>query len=225
MKPVVGIFAHPDDEAFGPSGLLATFAKEGRDVYIIDVTKGDAGQNLSDKTNELQEIREEELAASIKTLGIKKAYFLDFKDGTLSNNLYHDVANKLQELLEELKPEIVITLEPRGVSGHLDHIAVSMITTYVFKKLPFIKELWYFCFTQEARRINERYLQDYFVYLPPGYKKEDIIKTIDVSDVWDQKIEAMKHHESQLSDVVAHLKTFEQLPKEENYIILKKDTE
>lgn len=225
MNAVVGVFAHPDDEAFGPSGTLAQFARDGRDVYVICVTKGDAGQNLSDKTNELSDIREEELEASIKILGIKKAYFLDFKDGTLSNNLYHEVADKLQELLKELQPEIVITLEPRGVSGHLDHIAVTMITTYVFKKLSFIKELWYFSFTDEARKINERYLQNYFIYLPPGYKNSDITKKVDVSSVWDQKIEAMKQHESQISDVVAHLKTFEELPKEENYIILKKDME
>jgi LmbE family N-acetylglucosaminyl deacetylase len=91
--------------------------------------------------------------------------------------------------------------------------------------LSFIKELWYFCLTEEARKINERYLQDYFVYLPPGYKKSDITKTVDVSSVWDQKIEAMKQHESQISDVVAHLKTYAELPKEENYIILTKDTE
>jgi LmbE family N-acetylglucosaminyl deacetylase len=86
MKPVVGIFAHPDDEAFGPSGTLAKFAKEGRDVYIICVTKGDAGDNYSDKTNNLTDIREEELKASAKELGVKEVIFLDFKDSLLSKS-------------------------------------------------------------------------------------------------------------------------------------------
>jgi LmbE family N-acetylglucosaminyl deacetylase len=225
MKPVVGIFAHPDDEAFGPSGTLAKFAKEGRDVYIICVTKGDAGDNYSDKTNNLTDIREEELKASAKELGVKEVIFLDFKDGTLSNNLYHEVAAKLQGKLEKLEPEILITLEPHGVSGHLDHIAVSFITTFVFKKLSFVKELWYYALTQEAQKVNTRHLGEYFVYFPPGYKKEDISKTIDVAPFWEQKASSMRQHGSQKPDVDANLKTFDVLPKEENFIILTKDME
>lgn len=224
MKPIVGVFAHPDDEAFGPSGTLAQFAKEGRDVYIICVTRGDAGENYSGKNTDLINIREQELEASAKVLGVKEVFFLDFRDGTLSNNLYHAVANKLKEQLEELKPELIITLEPRGISGHLDHIAVSFITTYVFKKLPFVKELWYYCITEEAQKVSTKHLGDYFVYFPLGYKKEDISKTIDISSVWDQKASAMKQHESQKPDVEANLKTLEELPKEENFIILTKDT-
>lgn len=226
MKPVVGVFAHPDDEAFGPSGTLAKFAKEGRDVYILCVTRGDAGENHSDNHDDLRDIREDELEASAKKLGVKDVIFLDFKDGALSNNLYHQVADKLQEQLEKLEPEIVITLEPHGVSGHLDHIAVSFITTFVFKKLSFVRELWYYCLTQGAQKATMRHLGgEYFVYFPPGYKKEDISKTLDVSPFWDQKVSAMRQHESQRPDVEANLKTFDELPKEENFIILTKDTE
>jgi len=225
MKPVVGIFAHPDDEAFGPGGTLAKFAKEGRDVSIICVTKGEAGDNNSDKTHDLKDIREEELLKSAKELGIKQVFFLDFQDGTLSNNLYHQVADQLQELLKTIKPEIVITLEPHGVSGHLDHIAVSFITTFVFKRLSFIKELWYFCITEEAQKVSIKHLGDYFVYFPTGYKKESITKTVDISLGWDQKKAAMKQHESQKPDVEANLGTYEALPKEENFIILTQDTE
>jgi len=220
MKPVVGIFSHPDDEAFGPSGTMAKFAAEGRDVYIICVTKGDAGENHSDNNDDLRSIREEELEASAKELGIKDVLFLNFKDGTLSNNLYHQVAEKLQEQLEKIDPEILITLEPHGVSGHLDHIAVSFITTYVFKKLSSAKELWYYCLTEQAQLVSTKHLGDYFVYFPPGYKKEAISKTIDVSAFWKKKASAMKQHESQKPDVEANLKSLEELPKEENFIIL-----
>ena len=98
MKPIVGVFAHPDDEAFGPGGTLASFAKE-RDVYTICVTNGDAGQNSSGKTKELAQIRRDELLASAEVLGIKKVFFLDYKDGTLCNNLYHEIAGKIQTIL------------------------------------------------------------------------------------------------------------------------------
>lgn len=225
MRSVVGIFAHPDDEAFGPSGTMAQFAKEGRDVYIICVTRGDAGENHSEKDHDIKSIREEELEASAKELGIKDVVFLNFKDGTLSNNLYHEVADAIREQLEELQPEIIMTLEPRGISGHLDHIAVSFITTYVFYRVSFVRELWYFVITEEAQKISIRHLGDYFVYFPPGYKQRDITKTVNISSTWKQKKVAMQHHESQKPDVEANLKTLEELPKEENFIILTKDRE
>ena len=145
MKPVViAIFAHPDDEAFGPGGTLATFAKTD-DVYIITVTGGEAGKNSLSKSNQtLSNIRKQELLNSAKILGVKKVFFLGFKDGTLSNNLYHKIAAKIEKKLTRLKPNIVITFEPGGVSGHLDHIATHFITTFVIKKLKKTPELWYY---------------------------------------------------------------------------------
>ncbi len=217
MKPVVAIFAHPDDEAFGAAGTLALLAKE-REVFLICVTDGSEGMNSSKKTRALAEIRQEELLDSAKVLGIKQVFFLGFKDGSLSNNLYHKVAEKIQKILEKIKPEIVLTDELRGVSGHLDHIAVSFITTYVFKRLSFVSELWYYCVTEK----RQQSVKDYFIYWPPGYKKEEISKVIDVSVVWEQKTEAMYQHESQRHDVERILKEYNGLPQEENFIVLKK---
>jgi LmbE family N-acetylglucosaminyl deacetylase len=220
MKPVVGIFSHPDDEVFGPGGTLALFAKEGREAYIICVTDGDAGQNSSEKEGNLGRIRREELRESAKALGVKDVFFLGFKDGTLCNNIYHDVADKIQLLLEKLQPEIILTMENRGVSGHLDHIAVSMISAYVFEKMPSVKELWYYALTEAARAIQK----PYFIYFPPGYKDADLSKTVDVSPVWQQKIEAMHQHKTQWHDIEGVLGQFLTLPKEEYFIIVKKAT-
>jgi N-acetylglucosamine malate deacetylase 2 len=196
MSAVLGIFAHPDDEAFGPGGTLATLAKE-HDVYLICVTNGDAGINSSKKTKELGEIRREELLASSKIVGVKKVFFLNYKDGSLSHNIYHEIAEKVKDIISDLKPETLLTFEPRGVSGHLDHIAVSMIASYVFEEVDFVKELWYYCITEKARSLHEKY----FIYFPPGYKASDISKTVDISAVWDKKVEAINEHESQKHDV------------------------
>ncbi len=217
MKPVVGIFAHPDDEAFGPGGTLAILAKK-RDVYLICVTNGDAGMNSSEKKEAiLSEIRREELLESVNVLGIKKVFFLDYKDGSLSNNLYHEIAEKIQQILQKLKPEILITHDTLGVTGHLDHIAVSMITTFVFQKLQDIKELWYYCISDKEAGI----FKDYFVYFPPGYKRSEVDKIIDISSVWDQRIEAMYKHQTQIHDVKRILKTQSKLPKEDYFRVLK----
>src|SRR5688500_16556268 len=102
MSPLVCIFAHPDDEAFGPAGSIAKFASE-RDVYIICVTNGDADDGLTGKKDyaeTLGKIRRKELELSAEVLGVKKVFYLEFKDGTLSNNLYHQIADKIEEILE-----------------------------------------------------------------------------------------------------------------------------
>jgi LmbE family N-acetylglucosaminyl deacetylase len=217
MKPLVAVFAHPDDEAFGPGGTLAAFAKE-RDVYVICVTDGDAGQNSSTKTKSLAEIRKEEIQESTQILGVKKVFFLGYKDGTLCNNIYHEIAKKVEKIIQPIKPEIVLTFEPRGVSGHIDHMAVSMITSFVFEHAAFVQQLWYYCLNKEARGLQQKY----FIYFPPGYKDSEIDKVVDVSAVWEQKIAAMHKHESQKHDIDRILKTFEKRTKEEYFLIFRK---
>lgn len=214
-KTVVCVFAHPDDESFGPSGTIYKLAEK-NDVYILCATKGQAGQDSRSETSvRLTTQRANELRRSAKHLGVKKVYFLGFKDGTLSNNLYHKLAEKISYHLKHLRPELIITFEPQGVSGHIDHITVSMTTTFVAKKLDFVKELWYHCITQDRAKLRE----NYFIYFPPGYKKSEIDKIVDVSDVWDIKVEAMRKHESQKHDADKILKDSQKLPKEEYFLI------
>ncbi|MBA3723619.1 MAG: PIG-L family deacetylase [Candidatus Levybacteria bacterium] len=221
MKPVVAVFAHPDDEVFGPGGTMAIFAKE-REVYVICVTDGDAGMNSlkdDDGTKSLGEIRKEEMRASAASIGVKEVIFLGYKDGTLCNNLYHEIAAKVQTQIESLEPGIIMTYEPRGVSGHIDHITVSMITSFVFERVPAVEELWYYCMSEYARSFQK----PYFIYFPPGYKDSEISKVVNIEPVWDQKVTAMTKHESQKHDIDNILGAFRHKRKEEYFIILKRE--
>lgn len=218
QKAIVCIFAHPDDEAFGPSGTIHKLTKT-NDVFLLCATKGEVGKNSRKSVKTLGEIRADELRRSAKILGVKKVYFLGFVDGTLSNSLYHKLASKIERHLKRLKPEIVMTAEPRGVSGHIDHITVSMATSFVFTKLKFIKEIYYHCITEEVRA---RFGNDYFIYFPPGYKRSEIDKIVKVSDVYDIKLAAMQAHKSQAHDITRILKARKGLPKEEYFLIRKK---
>lgn len=215
-KTVVAIFAHPDDEAFGPSGTIINLTKT-HDVYLLCATRGEAGLNDGNHKH-LGKERERELRKSAKILGVKKVYFLGFIDGTLSNSLYHSLAFKIERKLKIIKPETIISFEPRGVSGHIDHITVALVTCYVFYRLPFIKTLMQYCISTEVR--NK--FKDYFIYFPPGYKKQEINKVIDVSDVWDTKVKAMMAHISQTADAQRILNSRRGLPKEEYFLITKK---
>ena len=221
MKPGVAIIAHPDDET-AIAGMLAKLSAD-RDVYIICVTNGDAGENHHEKKDDLlMLVREDELRASAQLLGVKHVTSIGFADGSLSNNLYHKIARKVQNKLEEIKPDTLITFEPRGITGHIDHIVVSMVTTYLFNHLPYIKTLMYACMSDKQRKVAST-LPDYFIYFPPGYKKSEVNEVVNVKDYWDKKIQAIKSHLSQKNDVENFiLPVQEKAPKVEYFIVKKK---
>lgn len=219
IRKILAVFAHPDDEAFGPAGTLAKYAREGVEVHLVCVTRGEAGDNnIKDKVDlrKLEHIREKELLDSAKILGILKVEFLDFIDGTLSNAVYHKVANKIIKKINDFKPQIVLTVERRGVSGHLDHIATSMITTYAYKKTKVAKKLYYHCIPDDLRSIMS---DDYFVYFPEGYKQSEITTRIDYSCCWKEKVDSMMAHKSQIKDAKTLIKRFFQFPKIDHFIL------
>jgi LmbE family N-acetylglucosaminyl deacetylase len=213
-KTIVGIFAHPDDETFAAAGTFAKLSKN-NDIYLLCATKGESGQNF-EKKGLLPEIREKELRTAAEIVGIKDVFFLGFADGALSNSLYHKLASKITTHLKKLKPQIIVTFEPLGISGHLDHIAVSMVSSFVFWKLKFIRQMWQVCRLYSKERWN------YFIYVPPGYKKEEIDKVVDIEDVWDIKVKAMMAYKSQIKDTTRILKLASKFPKKEYFLVTKK---
>ena len=197
---------------------MAKLAKS-HDVYILCATRGEGGTNSTPtESKNLAKIRSKELRKSAKIIGAKGVYFLGFIDGTLSNSLYHALAKKIEAKLKLFKPGTLITFEPRGISGHIDHITVSMVTTYLFYKLPFAKTLLYHCVSDQTTKL----IKDYFIYFPPGYKKNQIDKVVDVSDVWETKKKAIMTHQSQIYDAKRILKQLKLMPKEEYFLVVEK---
>lgn len=218
-QKLVCVFAHPDDEAFGPGGTIAKLAQD-YEVYILCATRGEAGEKNGE--HDIGKTRSNELLESSHVLGVKKVFFLGFTDGQLCNSNYHDLANKIKQIVKRLKPEILLTFEPRGVSGHIDHITVSMVTTYIFEHLSFVKKILYYCHTDWQVKIIKTFLRDYFVYFPPGYKSTEIGLTVDIKPVWNIKEKAMRIHKSQIHDVNRILTFLKLMPKKEYFLVLKK---
>lgn len=208
MGIVFGIFAHPDDEAFGPGGTLALLAQE-HDLYLVCCTDG----NHQEKG--LKTIRNKELVESAQILGAQKVFFLDFEDGWLCNANYHLLESKLRELLDKYRPETIITFHPNGVSGHIDHVAVTSVTNYLYNQLSFIKKIMYYA----MRDCEREKFSDYFVYMPEGIARDQADLVMDVTPVWDTKLAAMKTHISQEKDLDRLLGFHTSLPREEYFLV------
>ncbi len=130
---MVVVTAHPDDE-LTTSPLLAHYAKQGVEVYLVSVTSGQQGGSRTDISvgDELGAAREEELAAAAAAYGINPPIAIGNQDGeqdTLSDAEIADLKAQLRDIFEQLGARVVITFGPEGFTGHLDHIAVGAITT------------------------------------------------------------------------------------------------
>jgi len=210
MKRILfGIFAHPDDEAFGPSGTLLQEVRDGSELHLICATRGEAGNN-PDHHADLGTVREQEWRASGQQLGATTMTQLHYPDGGLGNQLYLEIAGKLKTTINEVlndQHEPVdlqfITFEPGGLTGHLDHIAISLITTFVYASLqeqtPKSVEqlgLRYFCLSD--KQVPTANID--WIFQPAGLPSDMIDETRDVTDMKEQKLAVMAAHHSQRDD-------------------------
>jgi len=127
------VLAHPDDESLGAGGTLARYAAEGVEIHVVTATRGQAGR-YKDNTNHpgpeaLGRIREAELRAAAKELGVRDVRFLDYADGALDRVEAREATSRIVGHLRRIRPHVVITFGPDGAYGHPDHIAISQLTT------------------------------------------------------------------------------------------------
>lgn len=133
---LLGIFPHPDDEAYSAGGTLALAARAGWRVHLLCATRGEGGES-ADPTLATPEtmgaVRAGELAAACRVLGAQPPHFLGYRDGTLSDVDLPEAVGRIVRVIRQVKPRVVITLGPDGVYGHPDHIALHKLVTPAFR--------------------------------------------------------------------------------------------
>jgi len=134
-RKLLAIFAHPDDETMvGP--LLARYAREaGVVVYLAIVTDGDKGVMPHagiPAGEQLAAARVKEAECACQKLGAQPPILLGFPDGAIiPSRMLADLATKLEKLILDLRPEVIVTWGPDGGYGHADHRLVSAVITQV----------------------------------------------------------------------------------------------
>jgi LmbE family N-acetylglucosaminyl deacetylase len=146
-KRLLVVFAHPDDESFGPGGTLALYAQRGVEIHLVCATRGEAGkipEALAQTHDTVAQLRESELRCAAAQLGLTEIYFLDYRDsgmaGTPDNHHPNalaaaplgDVAAKITHLIRLIRPQVVLTHDPKGGYLHPDHIATHNATVEAF---------------------------------------------------------------------------------------------
>ncbi len=210
---IFGIFAHPDDEAFGPVGTLLMEKEAGSEIHLICATAGENGNN-PDEVDNLGEIRLSEWQTAGELLDADSMHYLGYEDGMLSNSMYLEVAEKIQRIIgdaiaerDDIAAIEFLSLDKNGLTGHMDHIFISRVACYVFYTLKEADERF------SKIRLSCLHADDFpdanhgWLYMDAGRTSEEIAETIDASAHLEKIKEIMNAHHSQRADcetVLAH---------------------
>lgn len=120
-------FAHPDDEAYGPSGAFKAAVDAGVRLRLVIATRGEAGSLGISGTyarDELARIRQWEMQTAARVINAELV-LLGYPDkGVEAIGSERGVADLVREI-RLFRPHRLITFHPNGLSGHSDHRAMT----------------------------------------------------------------------------------------------------
>jgi N-acetyl-1-D-myo-inositol-2-amino-2-deoxy-alpha-D-glucopyranoside deacetylase len=228
------VHAHPDDETINNGATMAKYAAGGAGVTLITCTRGEEGEVLvpglvhlaSSDQDQLGTHREGELALAMKELGISDFRFLGaplvkFRDsgmmGTEPNNSpdvfwqadIETASQYLVEVIEEVKPHILITYDEFGGYGHPDHIQAHRIAMRASEIANWqIQKIYWNTMPKSVlaqgiakmKEIGSDFFGAETVDDLPFAKDDSLVTTlVDGSKFVDSKLAAMKAHETQIT--------------------------
>lgn len=215
---LLAVFAHPDDEAFSVGGTLTHYARKGVRVVLACATRGEAGKitvpNMT--VDDLGKQREEELKAASRALEIPEPIFLDYHDSGRYERTRHDdplalmnvnpldVETKLRDLIAEVQPQVILTFDPHGGYGHIDHLQIHRATSAAFFStghLPYggPQRLYFTALSSEAAQGLSRmgHNLDPLVY---GVSPSTVALTMNVQPYAANKKAALAAHGTQMGE-------------------------
>jgi LmbE family N-acetylglucosaminyl deacetylase len=146
-RALLAVFAHPDDESFGPGGTLARYCAEGVEVWLACATDGDAGTvdsgTLATYASTGQ-LRAAELCCAAQELGLRGVDFYAYRDSGMAGSPdnqhpsslcqapMEDVVGKIVGSIRQHRPQVIICDNEYGGYGHPDHIKLHQATVQAF---------------------------------------------------------------------------------------------
>jgi LmbE family N-acetylglucosaminyl deacetylase len=187
---VLGVGAHPDDLEILCGGTLAKYARQGHDVFMCHVCRGDKG-HFEIPPDELARIRDEEARRAAAIINART--FGPFADD-LDLFVTREMILRLVEVIRETKPDIIITHSPDDYMP--DHIAASHI---VFSA-SFTATLPHFRTRSEAHtKVTPIYHTDVLAGVGPAPTEY-----VDITDTFDVKRQMLSEHKSQITWLKSH---------------------
>jgi bacillithiol biosynthesis deacetylase BshB2 len=193
-RAVLVVQGHPDDESFSAGGMMALYARAGVPVTQVTLTLGEMGRNLGDPRvttrEELRELRATELRRACDRLGVGDLYLLGVWDKTSEFRDLDVLARRIAAIIRDVKPSLVLTAHPL-YGGHPDHCTAGRAAIAAVRLLKPGERPRVHCTT--GRRPPQSY---------------DVpVHSVDISDVAEVKIAALREHASQTGAMFRRLES------------------
>ncbi len=138
---LLALHAHPDDEVLTTGGTLAKAADAGHRVVVVTATDGSLAPVPRGFTGDLAQVRSAELRDSAATLGVHRVEQLGYADSGLGPKLFpdppgstrfvrvdvDDAARAVAAIIEQERPEVMLSYDKNGGYGHPDHVYVHRV--------------------------------------------------------------------------------------------------
>jgi LmbE family N-acetylglucosaminyl deacetylase len=183
-------------------------------------TRGEAGPiaDPSLATREtLGRVREQEARRAYATLGFPELplHFLGLRDGGVADHPRANVVARVAGLLSEFDPDVVVTFGPEGITKHDDHVAMHHVGREAFHRVRersggsrparllyvAIPQSRIQLFQQMQREAGAEPFNPEDPFQPRGVPDDTIAVSVDCSDVWRRKYEALREHRTQADEV------------------------
>jgi N-acetyl-1-D-myo-inositol-2-amino-2-deoxy-alpha-D-glucopyranoside deacetylase len=213
---LAAVFAHPDDDVYQIGGWVALHEKA-FDLTVVVCTSGDAGpiwiQGLATRET-LGDVRESEERTALAVVGAPEAdiRFLRHPDWHLPEVPFEQLVAEIEDVLAEVRPHVVVTFGPDGLTSHHDHVRAGEAATEAFgrvrARLPSMQRLYNTAlarsdvdrFYAAIRDLDPSFGEEYSLFNPVGIADERIRVRVDTRAVQDPKLEGILAHRTQLGE-------------------------
>jgi LmbE family N-acetylglucosaminyl deacetylase len=209
LGTLLGIWAHPDDEAYLSAGLMAAARAAGNRVIVATAPTGDLGTSDPQRwpRDRLAATRRSELVASLATLDVREHRWLGFADGTLPDVPPALGAAAVERLLRRYRPDTIVTFGPDGLTGHGDHRAVSGWVDRAWSAVGRPGRLWHASLTPEFHRRWGALSSEMGVWMPGGVPPSEpagsMVCTVRCTgELLDRKYAALTAHATQTAALI-----------------------
>lgn len=206
LGTVLGVWAHPDDEAYLSSGLMLHAREAGERVVVVTATDGELGapSPTTAARRRLAARRRRELAASLGILGVQEHHRLGHPDAGCSAADRSRAVERLAAIIEEVRPDMVVTFGPDGLTGHDDHRTVGSWTVEAAAVAGHAGRLWFPTLTPGFHRrwavLNDEVGLWMDPAVVPATPEEELSATVSLTgERLALKVAALRAQESQTS--------------------------
>jgi LmbE family N-acetylglucosaminyl deacetylase len=218
---LMAVLAHPDDESLGIGGTLAHYAARGVETYLVTATRGERGRHFTNEDRPdddvVGRVREGELRAAARELGVREVAVLGYPDGALDRADPREAVARIAAEMRRVRPHVVVTFDPFGAYGHPDHVAICQLATAAVgtaadpafagaEGAPHrAAKLYYFVMVEGAWRAYQEAFRT-LVSRVDGVERHAtpwpdwaVSARIDTRDMWPTVWRAVRRHQTQLA--------------------------